>query len=218
MTGDSKQLYRLGGYSWIASAAFFLLGAVLEWMAGPPPATGAEIVAWSQSAKVPLAFLNEALFFAFVALVPATIGVYVSLARVAPAKTAMGCGILAVTIALGTMLLVVQGRLVFPVYGIQADSPVAAELVVALFYGGIHAFYLLLAGATLLLSLAMRQSSYGKKVAYLGMATSALHVAGSYQYALGPALMLLWKCFLVAWFVAVGAVLVRLGKAAARSP
>ena len=45
--------------------------------------------------------------------------------------------------------------LVYPVYGMRVDTPEAGALVVMIFYGGLHAIYLLLAVATIVLSLAI---------------------------------------------------------------
>jgi len=214
MPGEHATIYKLGGYSFIASAIFFAFGTAFELMAGQPPSAGAEIIAWSQSSKLYLAFLNEAFFFAAIFLIPGVIALYFSLAGASPAKTAAGCGIMAVAIALLVMLLVVQGRLIYPVYGILASAPATAELVLAIFYGGLHAAFLLFATATLLVSLAMRNSAYGKYIAYLGIATSVLDIVGSYQFLFGPILTIVCRGFFSAWFVAAGVGMLRMGKEA----
>ena len=68
------------------------------------------------------------------------------------------------------VMLVVHGRLVYPIYGMRVDTPEAAAFVVMVFYGGLHAIYLLLAVATIVLSLAMRHGGYMNGVAYFGFA------------------------------------------------
>jgi hypothetical protein len=62
------------------------------------------------------------------------------------------------------VLLVVHGRLVYPVYCIRVGTPDLAAFVVAIFYGGLHAISLLMGIATFVLSLAMRGGAYGKPV------------------------------------------------------
>jgi hypothetical protein len=158
-----------------------------------------------------LAATSEILFFATMFLVPAVIALYQSLASVDRAKAATGCGIMAVVVPVIAMLLIVHGRLVYPVYGLRASAPEAVELVVAIFYGGMHAVGLMMAAATFVLSLAMRRSTFGARIAYLGYATALLDVAGGYPYAIGPIPTLVCRAVFAAWFIAVGLRLYRIG-------
>lgn len=208
MSNEPKGLYRLGGLSLIGSGILFLARTLLEIRAGPPPSSGAEIVAWAAAGRLPLAWVIEVLFLANVLLVPAVFALYASLAGSDKVKAAMGCGIAAMAMTLLATLLVVQGRLVYPVYGIRVDAG-NAELVVAIYYGGMHAVWLLLALATLVLSLAMRGGAYGRGVVYLGYATAVADVIGSYPWLIGPVPMLASQVLFTGWFVAVGAKLVR---------
>jgi len=205
MSDEPKGLYKLGGAAFIVSGLLFLSRGVLEHMAGPPPSSGGEILAWVESEKLLLSLVSEVLFFAAMALVPAVIALYHSLAGTDRVKAATGCGIIAAVIPVIAMLLIVHGRLVNPVYGIRVTSPVVAEFVVAVFYGGMHAVGELLGVATLVLSLAMMRGAYGARIAYLGVATGVLDIVGAYPYAIGATLTLVCQVFLAAWFVAVGA-------------
>src|SRR5262249_54279022 len=157
-----------------------------------------------------LALVSEFFFFATVLLVPGTIAVYHSLLDVDRAKAATGCGIIAATIPVVAVMLIVHGRLVYPIYGLRVDSPDAAALVVMLFYGGLHAIYLLLAVATIVLSLAMKRGAYAKGVAYFGFVTAAVDIIGSYPWAIGSVLTLVCELVLGGWFVAVGSELFRM--------
>jgi hypothetical protein len=180
------------------------LRAILDYLAGPPPSSGIEILAWIASNRLILSLDSEILFFAAVCLVPAVVALYHRLAGVARTKAVTGCGIIAVAIPLLAVLLIVQARLVYPVYGISASTPDVAALIVALFYGGMHAISLLLAVATFVLSLAMMRDVYGKPIAYLGFVTAAVDIIGGYPYEIGPVLTLVSQVFFAAWFVAVG--------------
>lgn len=204
MSNGPRSFYKFGGLAFIVSAAFFLLKAILDLMAGSPPATGVDILAWVASNELVMALTSEFLFFAPVAMVPATFALYQSLASVDRFKAAAGCGIIAVVIPVVAMLLIVHGRLVFPVYGLRIDTPVAAELALGIYYGGMHAVSELMGFATLVLSLAMLRGVYGKRVAHLGLVTGVLDIAGAYPYAIGPALTFVCQVFLSVWFVAVG--------------
>jgi hypothetical protein len=215
MSHDVKGLYKFGGAAFIASGILFLLRDILDLVAGPPPSGGQEILAWIGSGDFVLAMANEILFVAAVSLVPAVIALYHSLAPIDKVKASVGCGILAMVIPVIAVLDIVHGRLVFPVYGIRVSTPMAAELVVGLFYGGLHATLILLGVATFILSLAMRRGIYGKPIAYLGMITAILDVVASYSYAIGPMLTLVCQVFFAAWFVAVGWRLIRVASRSA---
>jgi hypothetical protein len=211
MPHEVKGLYKLGGGALAASGLLFLSLAILDLLAGAPPSHGAEIVAWAASRTPFLAATSEILFFATMLLVPAVIALYLSLASIDRAKAATGCGIMAVVIPVIAMLLIVHGRLVYPVYGLRASTPEAVELVVAIFYGGMHAVGLLMAAATFVLSLAMRRSAFGTRIAYLGYATSVLDVVGGYPDAIGPIPTLVCRAVFAAWFIAAGLRLYRIG-------
>ena len=210
MLDELKRLYKFGGVSFIVSGVLFLSRSLLELVAGPPPSSGVEILAWVESGKLALSFVNEVLFFAAIALVPALYALYHSLASTHRVKAATGCGVIAVTIPVIAMLLVVHGRLVYPVYGIKVTSPAVAENVVAVFYGGMHSVGLMLGIATIVLSLAMKGGVYGWPIAYLGIATGVFDIIGAYPDAIGPMLNLVCQAFFAAWFVAVGSKLYRM--------
>ncbi|WP_437757200.1 hypothetical protein [Sorangium sp. So ce1389] len=210
MPRQPKGSYRLGGAAFIASGLLFLLRGFLDLIAGPPPSSGAEILAWTSSQAPLLAIANEALFFAAMLMVPAVIALYSSLAGTRKATSDAACGLMAVVAPVLAVLCIVHGRLVYPVYGIRISTPDVAALVVAIFYGGLHATGLLLGVATLVLSLAMRRGIYGRWILYLGMATSAADLVGAYPYLIGPVATLFCHVLFTAWFVAVGAVLYKM--------
>ena len=194
----------------MASGILFVVVAFLDFRAGPPPSNGAEILLWRDSQALVLDFVSEVLFFATVLLVPGTVAVYQSLVDVDRAKAATGCGIIAATIPVMAMMLIVHGRLVYPIYGMRVETPEAAALVVMVFYGGVHAVYLLLAVATIVLSLAMMRGVYATWIAYFGFATAALDMIGSYPWAIGAVLTLVCELSFAGWFVAVGSHLFRM--------
>jgi len=204
MSQDPMRPFRGGGAAFAASGLLFGVRAVLDLRAGAPPSNGEEILAWIASHSLILSFDSEILFFATVFLVPAVIALHRSLAQVDRAKADTGCGILALNIPLLAMLLIIHGRLVYPVYGLSASTPDQAALVVALFYGGMHAVDLLMAAATFILSLAMTRAAYGKPVAYLGFTAVLFRIIGSYPYAIGPVATLVSQLVPAAWFIAVG--------------
>src|SRR5438876_609622 len=138
MIPEMKGLYQFGAISFIGSGSLFLIKSVLEWMIGPPPSNGLEILLWSASAQFLLATTSEVFFFAVMFLVPAVIALYASLAPTHRVHAIVGCGILGVTIPVLSVLAIVHGRLMYPVYDIQAHTADIAEFVVAVYYGGLH--------------------------------------------------------------------------------
>lgn len=215
MANESKNLCKVGGVSFIASGCLFLLHALFATAAGAPPSSGVEIVAWVESNKIILSFINEVLFFATVLLVPSVAALYLNLAEIDRNKAIAGCGIVAATIPVLMVLLVAHGRLVYPVYGISAKTPDAAMLMVALFYGGLHAINIMFGVATFILSLAMRYTAYGSSVVVLGFVAAICDVIGAYPYVIGPALTFLCQVVFAAWLVAVGWSLIRIEKTGA---
>ena len=201
---------RFGGGALVASGILFVVLAFLNFRAGPPPSNGAEVLLWRDSQALVLDFVSEFFFFATVLLVPGTIALYRSLVDIDRTKAAAGCGIIAATIPVMAVILIVHGRLVYPIYGMRVDTPEAAALVVMVFYGGLHAIYLLLAVATILLSLAMKRGDYPTWIAYFGFATAALDIIGSYPWAIGSGLTLVCELVFAGWFVAVGSELLRM--------
>lgn len=204
MSTDGTGLVRFGGIALIVSGVLFLTQYLLEIRAGPPPSVGAEIITWVQANRLALSLVNEVLFFASVSLVPAVIALYVRLGRVEPTLTAVGCGLIAVVIPIVAVLLIVQGRLVYPVYGLHISDPAVAELVVALFYGGLHAVGLLMAAATCALSLAMRRAAFGGSAVALGFATAVGDTVGAYPYLINPMVLFACQLLFTAWFIVVG--------------
>jgi hypothetical protein len=201
---------KFGGGALVMSGILFVVLAFLDFRAGPPPSNGTEILLWRDSQALVLDFVSEFLFFATVLLVPGTIALYQSLVDVDRTKAATGCGIIAAAIPVMAVILIVHGRLVYPIYGMRIDTPDAAAFVVMVVYGGLHAVYLLLAVATIVLSLAMKRGAYAKWIVYFGFATAVLDIIGSYPWAIGPVLTLLCELSFGGWFVAVGSQLFRM--------
>jgi len=204
VTVSSTGLQRLGGISFFAGGALFLARSILEFLAGPPPSSGAEILVWMASRQSLLAANVEISFFAAMCLIPAVIALYDRLASTHGPSAAVGCGSIAVTIPIFLLLVILQGRLVFPVFELRVHTVDIAELAVALYYGGLHAIAIVLAIATLVLSLAMRRATYGRAGAGLGLATAALDLLGAYPESIGPVLTLVGGVAFAAWFGLVG--------------
>lgn len=83
--------------------------------------TGPEILEWRSSHELALAWTSEVLFAATVFLVPAVIALYRSLGGADRPSVEFGCGVCAAIIPTVFAVLMVHGRLAFPVYGITLE-------------------------------------------------------------------------------------------------
>lgn len=196
--------HRLGGISFMASGALFLIKSVLDLAVGDPPSTGAQLLAWKTSHQLPLALTNELLFFAAVLLIPAVLALYRSLNGSERPWVGFGCGILAMLIPIILVLGTIHGRLMYPVYGINLDDQVTVALVVSLYYGGAHMVSLLLGGALIILGLVMRRGSYGGAVGVLGVTAGVFQIVGGYPWLTGPIFTEITQALLAAWLILTG--------------
>lgn len=199
-----ERLYKLGGVSFVLSGALLLAKNVLELLAGLPPPGGPELVTWVVSRRALFAGAVEVFFFAAVLLIPATAALYESLAASHRRSAVVGCGIIAATIPVLFVLIIVEGRLAFPVFHIELRGQEATELVVSLYYGGLHAVALLFVVPTVVLSFAMRDRPHGRWIVVVGIAAAVFDVVGSYPWVIGLVLWLLSDILFSAWFVCVG--------------
>jgi hypothetical protein len=77
-------------------------------------------------------------------------------------------------------------------------------LVVAVYYGGLHAVALLFGLGTIVLSVAMRRGVFGRNVALLGVAACVFDVLSSYPETVGPLVILVSQALFAGWCLAVG--------------
>lgn len=195
---------KLGGIAFLMSGALYLTKSVLDFVVGDPPSTRSEILVWRSSHEVSLAWTNEVLFAATVLLIPAVIALYRALEGSSRAWVGAGCGTIAAIIPTLFAVLMVHGRLAFPIYGITIDDPATAQLVVSLYYGGMHAVSLLLAGACVVLGLAMRRGMFGPVIGIVGVAAGAAQVAVAYPWLIAPGFILMLQSVLALWFLLIG--------------
>ncbi len=145
---------------------------------------------------------SEALCFAMAFMVPAFAALHRALSPSRPQRATIACGLVALAASVLAGTVVVQGRLVYPVFEIQAHSADQAELVVAIVYGGLHLVALLMAVATLLLASALWETARG--VAALGALTALCDVVASYPDRVGPHVTFACGVVFATWFAAVG--------------
>src|SRR2546427_11627058 len=111
MSTGLKGLYKFGGAAFVVSGLLFLSRAILDLIAGAPPSSGVEILAWIPSNSLIQDFQSEILFFAAGFLAPAVVALYPSLAAVDTATAVIGCGIMAWAAPVLVGVTVVHGPL-----------------------------------------------------------------------------------------------------------
>jgi hypothetical protein len=200
-TGHDR-ISRAGGIAFLASGLLFLTISVLHLAMGPPPPGGSVMLAWVMAQEPLLGAVVEVLFFAVVALIPAVVALYRKLGPSHPTSAVVACGTIAMTIPLLAVLVTVLGRLVFPVFHLRAHTVETSELILALYFGGVHAAMLLFAGSTFVISLALRQTAPG--LAHLGFATSVADVIAGYPDTVGPVVTFLCGGLFAAWLTGMG--------------
>jgi hypothetical protein len=212
---EASRPFRVGGLSFIAVGVLYLVKLAFDVAAGTPPTSGTEILAWRASQEFNLAMGNEAMFFAAGFLIPAVMTLYRRLARVDGTMAGAACGLIATLIPTIFVLDIVQGRLAFPAWSV--NTPAGAELVLALYYGGLHAVGLLLGAATVLIGIVMWRADFGRAVGSLGFVVAAFDVLGAYPDAIGPTLVVVSQVLAAAWFIALGSQLFRVREPAGDS-
>lgn len=202
MWAQRDRISNVGGHAFIASGLLFLTISVLDLAMGTPPSGGPALLEWVIAKKPLLGAVVEVMFFAIVALIPAVFALYRKLGPSHPTSAVVACGTIAMTIPVLAVLVIVLGRLVFPVFHLRAHTAEASELLLALYFGGVHAAMLLFAGATLVISLASRQMA--PHLAGLGYATSIADLIAGYPDAVGPIVTFFCGGLFAAWLVSMG--------------
>jgi hypothetical protein len=153
---------------------------------------------------VALAWIDEVLFAATVLLIPGVIALYRALDGSNRAWVGFGCGTLAATIPTLFAVLIVHGRLAFPVYGMRVDDPTTITLLVSLYYGGLNPVNLLFAGACIVLGLSMRRGVFGSVAGMVGVAAGATQLVVAYPWLVDPGIILVFQAILAAWLLLSG--------------
>eukprot|EP01114_Cavostelium_apophysatum_P024041 TRINITY_DN9275_c0_g1_i1.p1 TRINITY_DN9275_c0_g1~~TRINITY_DN9275_c0_g1_i1.p1 ORF type:complete len:215 (-),score=18.56 TRINITY_DN9275_c0_g1_i1:67-711(-) len=200
-----------GGWALLLSGILFSVQFAFVQFVPDPPLADANWPAWLAEWRFNLSMADELLFFATLLLVPAVFALYRSLSAIAPIQALLGCGLLSAVVPVHLLLVVVLGRLVYPVYGIELSTD-AHKLVFSLYVGGQHMAFLILSIATLFLSLAIRKSALGKPAAYLGFVSAVLDIIGSFPWLVGSGVAFVSQIFFAGWLIILGVTLLNFGK------
>jgi hypothetical protein len=177
-----SRIHKFGGGTFIAAGILFLAANLLIALLPTPPTTRSELVRWITTNRLRISIANELLFFATVLLVPSFVVLGQLLIARSKISAFAGLSIIAVAIPLLAMLNVVEGRLVYPIFGLDLSVD-ALTLTFSLFFGGMHAVLLMFGAALLLFGVALRGTGFNKSMVPISCVTGLLQIAGAYPLA-----------------------------------
>ena len=184
MTISPDRNRRTAGWLLVTGAALHFTAQLLITLAGHPPTTAAAIAGWVAEKSFFISASNELLFFAIVFLVPGILLAFRQSEGQRPVALLASSSTLVLALVVLLMLIPVEGRLVYPVFGIAIDDESTA-LVLSLFFGGLHLVQLLLAVSLLCLAASVRSS--GPRWRPLALAAVAiLQIAASFPWLTPP--------------------------------
>jgi hypothetical protein len=185
------------------SGVLFAVRAVIDRTMGQPPSSDDQLVSWTKEHQIALAWSDELAVFSAVLLIPVTLALFTRFDGVRRPWVGFGCGLLAATVPLVLTLVVFQGRLMYPVYGIDVENASSIPLVASLYFGGAHVLALMLAAALAMLGISLR-SDLGEPMAVLSVLTAVGQVAASYPWLIGADLVLACQLLVATWIIVVG--------------
>jgi hypothetical protein len=201
--------YRLHGWlvasgSLVAGAALLLLSLIPD-----PPSESAGLSEWVEAHGQLLSGSDELLFFAVVCWGAGARGLFRGRRAGTSVLVDIGFAGLAVACLALVVLLLVVGRLVYPVFGIHL-SPAVLALLVSSVFGAVHLALLGFAVAAAALSGSTSSGWIGRLV---GLASAAAFVAGSFPWLTPGWWDALVAVLLAAWGVFLGVATSRPGEA-----
>jgi hypothetical protein len=192
-----------GGWALIIGGVLLFGAQFLIALLPAPPAAPSGLARWVQEYAFPLSMSDELLFFAIVCLTPGVVVLFRTTRFRRPVSSLLGCSSLLLAMTLLGVLVVVGGRLVYPVFGISLLDDVIA-LVVSLFFGGLHAVLLFMGVGLIAASFALRQENAWRRLPIASIGAGALQVLGSYPWLTPAWVNVTTAAALFAWMLAAG--------------
>jgi hypothetical protein len=203
-SASAKHFERTAGGVALVVGGILLFGALLAIALLPaPPAALSGVVRWVKEHSVPLSLSDELMFFAIVLLTPALVILLRTLQPLRPVSSLIGCTSLLMAMAILGLMVVIVGRLVYPVFGI-ALSDDSTALIVSMLYGALHTFLLFVAAGLIALGFALWRGGVWRQLAVGSFAAGILQVLGAFPWLTPPWLSVMTTAALALWMVAVG--------------
>lgn len=210
---NHKKLLRFGGIAFIMTGMLFFGRYLFIFPIPNMPTSEVDLLKWLDDWKFNIAMSNELLLFATISLIPAVFVLFKILHEFDNIKAIMGCGIFATTIPLFGGLAIVQGRLVYPVYNITLTADIQ-KLVLSIYHGGMHAILIMIGAATIIISLGMRNTTFGKPIIYLGFIVGIFDFLNAYPWIFGSVIIFISEFLFSLWFILIGVKMIGNNKSA----
>lgn len=194
-----RRAWRGSAHGWLLTAGAALTAAAVLLLALLPraPSEAEALVGWVSESRSLLVWSDELLFFAVVCFGAGARGAFRSGRTRRSIRINVGLEAFGVALVSLLVLLLVVGRLVYPVFGIELSAEVVALLVSAAF-GSLHLALLGFAVAAVALTWSAGNGRGGWLVSIVGIVMGAVFAAGSF-----PWLTPMWWNVLVAIALAV---------------
>ncbi len=208
MPHAETRLQKFGGGAFVAAGILLLPANLLLVFLPTPPTTQGSFSQWLSANTFSIALANELMFFATALLVPSFIALGQVLGFRSKISAFAGLSIVALALPLLAMINVVQGRLVYPVYGLNLSVD-ALQLSFSILYGGLHATALMFGAALILIGFAMRGATFNKGMVPYSVVVGLLQIAGAYPWLTPTPFNALVSISLSLWMALTGIMMIR---------
>lgn len=200
---ESAPESRVGGWAFIVGGALLFGSLLMIALLPSPPPHAPALIEWINDNAVQISISNEFMFFAVVVLLPALAVLARALGKSSTVGALFGCTSLFLALGLLGTMVIVQGRLVYPVFGIELGEQ-AMMLAVSTLYGGLHAVQLLLGIGVIAVGIGMLRQPAELWLPALSFAAGAVQFAGAFPWLTPVWVNVAASVLLVAWTVAIG--------------
>ena len=146
---------------------------------------------------------NELMFFAIICLTPAIAVLLRTVRPFRPVSSLIGCSSLLLAMTLLGLMVIVAGRLIYPVFEISlSDDSVA--LTTSILYGSLHTVLLFAAVGLIALGFSLRREGVGHLLPITSFSAGALQILGSYPWLTPSWFNVTSTTALLFWMIAVG--------------
>jgi len=192
-----------GGWALIIGGVLLFGAQSLIALLPAPSAAHSGLARWVHDYAFPLSMSDELLFLAIVCLAPGVVVLFRTTRSRHPVSSLLGCSSLLLAMTLLGVLVVVGGRLVYPVFGITLSDD-AIALVVSLFFGGLHSVLLFMGVGLIAAGFALRHESAGGWLPIASFGAGALQFLGAYPWLTPGWVTVTTAAALFAWMLAAG--------------
>ena len=156
-------------------------------------------VTWVEQHRMLIQVSNEFRFFAVLTLAAALLTWHASVPT--STRRAVGFSALGLAVVVELFMVVAEGRLAYPIPGLDLDDATAASMI-AMSYGVSHAASILFAVAALALMLELRAAT-GAWFTVASVVVAGIQIVASFPWMLSAGLRVVAAFALLGWFILV---------------